>query len=127
MGWEEVARIDDDIKELINHRQHHPLNNTLITFLIQENLNVNFNDLQWDDQVYLSQISQAIALKTETEVYRIGKGNFINTMGALYWQLNDVWIAPSWSSIEFNGNLKFVHHWIMECFDKVAIVAQVLI
>lgn len=56
--------------------------------------------------IYFSQISQAMTIKTETEVYRIEQDGLMNTMGALYWQLNDVWVAPSWSSIEYNGNYK---------------------
>ena len=31
-------------------------------------------------------------------------------MGALYWQLNDCWPATSWSSIEFTGRWKALHH-----------------
>lgn len=27
-------------------------------------------------------------------------------MGALFWQLNDVWIAPTWSSIDYYGRYK---------------------
>jgi beta-mannosidase len=92
---------------------------------VQENLNVQFNSLEWRDRVYLSQISQAIALKTETEVYRSGKGNFMNTMGALYWQLNDVWMAPSWSSIEYNGNFKIVHYWMKNVFAPQTIITQI--
>lgn len=54
--------------------------------------------------IYLSQINQAVSMRVQTEAYRqtksevnsIGEGM---TMGALYWQLNDVWQAPSWSSI----------------------------
>lgn len=50
-----------------------------------------------------------MAIKAETEVYRTGRQRMANTMGALYWQLNDVWVAPSWSSIEFNGNFKVLN------------------
>lgn len=56
--------------------------------------------------IYFSQISQAMTIKAATEVYRIEQDGLMNTMGALYWQLNDVWVAPSWSSIEYNGNYK---------------------
>lgn len=45
-------------------------------------------------------------------------------MGALYWQLNDVWTAPSWSSIEHNGNFKVLHYWAKEFFAPIHIVAN---
>lgn len=44
------------------------------------------------------QITQAMAMKAESEFYRQSQADWY-TMGALYWQLNDVWQAPSWSSI----------------------------
>lgn len=45
-----------------------------------------------------------MSTKTETEKYRrdrskLTEDNKGQTMGAMYWQLNDVWQAPSWSSI----------------------------
>lgn len=105
-GWSSVLREGDNLTQLIDHRQHHPLRSQPIKFLIEENLKVDYNALPWDEKIYLSQLSQAIAIKTETEFYRTGRWSFMNTMGALYWQLNDVWVAPSWSSIEYNGNFK---------------------
>lgn len=49
------------------------------------------------------QVMQAQCVKTQTEFYRRSQSEIIEgrgrTMGALYWQLNDIWQAPSWSSI----------------------------
>lgn len=54
---------------------------------------------------YLTQINQAVSIKTAVEKFRrdrsainptSGEGN---NMGALYWQLNDIWQAPTWASL----------------------------
>ena len=60
----------------------------------------------------MSQITQAEELRTETEVYRRAKSRLDNetgygmTMGALYWQLNDIWPGASWTSLEHGGKYK---------------------
>lgn len=46
---------------------------------------------------------QAQCVKTETEFYMRSRSETVDgegrTMGALYWQLNDIWQAPSWASL----------------------------
>lgn len=53
--------------------------------------------------VIIVQVMQAECVKAQTEFYRRSRSEIIegkgHTMGALYWQLNDIWQAPSWSSI----------------------------
>lgn len=87
-------------------RQHHPGGNTQNLALIQQQLQLPDNESSnyVAAVIYFSQILQAQAIKTETEHYRSFKGRLDtsgrgNTMGALYWQLNDVWVAPTWSGI----------------------------
>lgn len=44
---------------------------------------------------YLTQCVQARSIVGQTEHYLRGRGTASHTMGALYWQLNDIWPAPT--------------------------------
>ncbi len=57
--------------------------------------------------ITLSQLNQAYCMKVGVEHYR---RLMPHCMGALYWQLNDCWPVASWSSIEFTGRWKALHH-----------------
>lgn len=117
---------NEELRDLIEHRQHSPLGNVPILHMIDENLPMPSNESAdyWRDIIYLSQISQAMIVKTETEVYR-SKRIEHGTMGALYWQLNDVWIAPSWSSIEYGGKYKILQYWIKDVFAQSHVIAYI--
>jgi beta-mannosidase len=56
---------------------------------------------------YLSQLNQAKIMATGIEHFR---RSMPRTMGALYWQLNDCWPGPSWSSLEYQGRWKALHY-----------------
>ena len=49
---------------------------------------------------------------------------FGHTMGAMYWQLNDIWQAPSWASIEYGGKWKMLHYYAKSFFRDVALSHQ---
>jgi beta-mannosidase len=57
--------------------------------------------------LWLSQILQGVAMQHAVEHWRRAMPR---TMGALYWQLNDCWPAPSWSSIDSLGRWKALHY-----------------
>ncbi|XP_061020300.1 beta-mannosidase isoform X1 [Dama dama] len=75
---------------------------------------------RFKDTLYLTQVMQAQCVKTETEFYRRSRNEIVSgkghTMGALYWQLNDVWQAPSWSSLEYGGKWKMLHYFARHFF-----------
>ena len=73
------------------------------------------------DMVFLSQISQALAMKTAIEFWRSNKPR---TMGTLYWQLNDTWPVASWSSLEYGGGWKVVHYLARQFYQPVLVTAQ---
>ncbi len=60
-----------------------------------------------NSMLYLSQVQQAIAIKTAVEYWRSLRPI---CMGAIYWQLNDVWPVASWSSLEYSGKWKLLHY-----------------
>lgn len=73
---------------------------------------------QW---AYSTQIFQAAYMASEITYYRLGASRGENNMGALYWQLNDVWEGNSWSSIEYTGRWKIFHYVAERVQDHVII------
>ncbi|XP_032366946.1 beta-mannosidase [Etheostoma spectabile] len=109
-----------------SHRQHHEDGNQQM--LLQAALHFHLPNStdplkRFTDTLYITQVMQAQCVKTQTEFYRRSQTEIIGgkggTMGALYWQLNDVWQAPSWSSIEFGGKWKMLHYFAQNFFAAV--------
>ena len=61
----------------------------------------------FEDFVYVSQLTQAYGLSRALETQRRAKPR---SMGSLYWQLNDCWPGISWSSLDYFGNWKALHY-----------------
>ncbi|KAJ8947266.1 hypothetical protein NQ318_014162 [Aromia moschata] len=123
---------DIDINsDFMNHRQHHPSGNGQMQMLIdyQFTLPATNSSNYSKAFIYYSQILHALSIKIETEHYRRYRGILNdkgqgNTMGALYWQLNDVWIAPTWSGIDYNGKWKMLQYYANEFFSPIIITGH---
>ncbi|XP_062838485.1 beta-mannosidase isoform X1 [Anolis carolinensis] len=113
------------------HRQHHAEGNEQM--LLQAGLHFKLPQetdpiKNFKHTIYLTQIMQAQCIKSETEFYRRSQSEIVNgegrTMGALYWQLNDIWQGPSWSSLEYGGKWKMLHYFAQHFFAPLLPVAQ---
>eukprot|EP01106_Pelomyxa_sp_JSP_P016847 TRINITY_DN649_c0_g1_i4.p1 TRINITY_DN649_c0_g1~~TRINITY_DN649_c0_g1_i4.p1 ORF type:complete len:407 (+),score=94.86 TRINITY_DN649_c0_g1_i4:143-1363(+) len=102
------------------HRQHSPSWNTMLNDMISWHFHFPDNpdsEREFELYVYVSQIVQALCIKFETEHYRRIKDESPgHTMGAIYWQLNDIWQGPTWSSLEYGGRWKILHNYAVEFF-----------
>ena len=74
-----------------------------------------------DAMLYLSQVQQAMAIKTAVEAWRTLRPR---CMGTLFWQLNDLWPVASWSSIEYGGKWKHLQYHARRFFAPVAVFAK---
>lgn len=75
----------------------------------------------FEQALYLSQVQQAVAIKTAAEGWRAPRPR---CMGALYWQLNDVWPVASWSSLEHGGRWKALHHHARRFYQPVIVCVR---
>ena len=67
-------------------------------------------------QLYLSQVQQAFAIRMGCEFWRTRKPY---TRGIIYWQINDCWPVTSWSSIEYGGRWKQLQYHAKRFFSPV--------
>jgi len=45
-------------------------------------------------------------------------------MGLMYWQLNDIWQAPTWSSIEYGLQWKMAHYYVRHAYSPVYVLMR---
>jgi beta-mannosidase len=73
----------------------------------------------FDEFVFKSQLAQSAAVSLAVSAHRI-KAPFC--MGTIFWQLNDCWAAPTWSSIDYFGNWKPLQYRVKHDFQEISIL-----
>lgn len=71
-----------------------------------------------EDYVYLTQLVQKECIQDATEHWR---RNRLRCNGSLFWQFNDCWQAPSWSSVDFTGKWKALQYAARHFFEPVCV------
>lgn len=111
--------------ELFQFRQRHPEGNAelLAQMLRHFRLPTNSSAQQsFDDYIYLTQAVQSICYGSALQYWRsIKQETPGNTMGIIYWQLNDIWQGPTWSSTEYGGRWKMVHYRVKRAFAPLIV------
>ena len=102
---------------VMKHHQKSYIGNTLIRKHI---LKYYPSPRNFKDLVYLSQLSQAKGVSMAIRAHR----SQAKCMGTLYWQLNDCWPGPSWSSIDYYGRWKALHYKVKELYRDVLIAVD---
>ncbi len=75
----------------------------------------------FDNLIYTSQLLQADAIRYGVEHWRRNRGR---CMGAIVWQLNDIWPVASWASIDYFGRWKALHYAEKRFFAPIMISCE---
>lgn len=70
---------------------------------------------------HATQLFQADMYKSEIQFYRRGSGMPERQLGSLYWQLEDIWQAPTWAGIEYDGRWKVLHYVARDIYQPVIV------
>ncbi|KAL2839599.1 glycoside hydrolase superfamily [Aspergillus pseudoustus] len=70
---------------------------------------------------HATQLFQADFYKSQIQFYRRGSGMPERQLGSLYWQLEDIWQAPTWAGIEYDGRWKLMHYVTRDVYQPVIV------
>jgi len=126
--------------------QSFPNMETIKNFSIEEDWNIESEVMKWHQKSYIgnsmiekqgtkyfpkpntfeefvefSQRTQALAMRAAIDAHRLAPYNG----GTIYWQLNDCWPAPSWSTRDVYGNWKEAHKQLIWLYAPLAILPKI--
>jgi beta-mannosidase len=113
------ATTEDDLNPtspVMEHHQRHPAGNRIILETMTRYFRMPKDT---GSTLWLSQVQQALAIGTAVQAWRIQTPR---CMGTLYWQLNDNWPVASWSSLEYDGRWKQLHHHVRRLYAPLSTV-----
>ena len=77
----------------------------------------------FEEFVYFSQLTQAYAVTSAISGHLLDAPR---CMGTLYWQINDCWPGPTWSSMDYEGQYKALHYGVKELYEELTAAKQVV-
>lgn len=108
----------DLASEVMKHHQKSYVGNDMI---LKHAKRLYGTPKNFEEFVYFSQLTQAMAVSMAVAGHRLDAPR---CGGTLYWQVNDCWPAPTWSSIDYFGNWKALHYRIKDDYRDLAILEK---
>ena len=99
------------------HQRNKAANGKILQYISQTYLYPK----DFESLLYASQLLQAEAIRYGVEHFRRHRGQ---CMGTVVWQLNDIWPAASWSSIDYFGRWKALHYAECKMFAPILISCE---
>ncbi|MDR1655469.1 MAG: glycoside hydrolase family 2 protein [Treponema sp.] len=96
------------------HQRNNAANGKIMNYMYQTFLYPS----SFETLIYASQLLQAEAIKYGVEHFRRNRGR---CMGAIYWQLNDIWPVTSWASVDYYFRWKALHYYARRFFQPLMI------
>lgn len=110
---------DWDIEsEVMRWHQKSYIGNDMI---LKQGLNYYKKPKTFVEFVEFSQQTQALAMRAAIDAHRLAPYNG----GTIYWQLNDCWPAPSWSTRDVYGNWKEAHKQLAWLYAPLAVLPKI--
>ena len=99
------------------HQRNTAANGKILNYISQTYLYPK----NFDELLYVSQLLQADAIRYGVEHFRRFRGT---CMGAVVWQLNDIWPVASWASVDYYGNWKALQYAEKKMFAPVLLSCE---
>ena len=103
--------------EVMKKRQKSPVGNGMIK---KHSDNLFGKTSDFETFIYYSQLTQAKGVGLAISGHRT---DWPRCTGTIYWQINDCWPAPTWSSIDYYGNWKALHYEAQKDYKNIAVLA----
>ena len=82
---------------------------------------IELTPANFEEFVYYSQLTEATAVSMAVTGHRLDAPR---CSGTLYWQINDCWPAPSWSSMDYFWNWKALQYEVTKDYEDIAVLRK---